>query len=323
MEARGRLAGVDMVPPFDARAFRQCLGEYATGVTVITALVGDQRVGVTANSFTSLSLDPPLVLWSISRQSRSFAAFEVADHFVINVLAADQIAVSQRFSSLATDKFDGIPWVTGRIGSPVLEGVVAALECRRHAAYEGGDHLILVGHVEHFTRYDGKALLFVQGRYGIVEDHPGTKIANEPSQGGSRAMSRGSSLMTLMFRAHYHLSTLFEEHRQAEGLTLSEVRVLVGLYDAPAKAGSLSRELYLGERDADDAVAGLLERGYVMRDTNGLLTLTEQGRRSREAISARAAAFEAEQLAGIPPDLVEKGRRFLAEIIDKQRRSGR
>ena len=323
MEARGRLAGLDTIPPFDARAFRQCLGEYATGVTVITAQVGDQRVGVTANSFTSLSLDPPLVLWSISRQSRSFAAFEAADHFVINVLAADQIGVSQRFSSLSTDKFTGIPWSTGRTGSPVLEGVVAALECRRHAAYEGGDHLILVGHVEHFLRYEGKALLFVQGRYGIVEDHPGTKTGNEPVQAVGGATPRSTPLMTLLYRAHYHLSTLFEEHRQAEGLTLSEVRVLVGLYDSPLKAGSLSRDLYLGERDAEDAVADLIERGYVVRDSGGLLTLTDQGRRSREAISARAAAFEAEQLAGIPPDLVEKGRKFLTAVLDKRRRSGR
>jgi flavin reductase (DIM6/NTAB) family NADH-FMN oxidoreductase RutF/DNA-binding MarR family transcriptional regulator len=322
-EARGTLAGVEALSPFDERAFRQCLGEFATGVTVITAQVGDQRVGVTANSFTSLSLDPPLVLWSISKQSRSFAAFEAATHFVINVLAVDQIGVSQRFSSLSTDKFTGIPWSMGRTGAPVLDGVVAAIECRRYASYEGGDHLIIVGQVEHFARFEGKALLFLQGRYGIVEDHPGTKTASEPSRDAAGATPRTSALMTLLFRAHFHLSTRFEEHRQAEGLTLAQTRVLVSLYDAPLALGSLTRELYLGERDAEDAIADLVERAYVTRDADGLLRLTEQGRRSREAISARAAAFEAEQLAGLPPDLVEQGRKFLALLVEKQRRAGR
>src|SRR5262245_25032196 len=102
---------------------------FATGVTVITAQSGDRLVGLTANSFSSVSLDPPLVLWSIKRTARSFAVFRDATHFAVNILAADQIALSQCFSSAESDRFAGTQWRAGADGAPLLEGVVAHFEC--------------------------------------------------------------------------------------------------------------------------------------------------------------------------------------------------
>jgi len=159
-------------PAHDHKAFRRALGQFATGVTVVTTECEGARAAVTANSFTSLSLDPPLILWSIAKTSRSYAIFSKTGHFVVHVLGAHQINVSQHFSSAVTDKFADIDWRRGVVGSPVLDGATAVFECTTEQCYEGGDHLILVGRVRHYARYAGEALLYAQGRYGVVEDHP-------------------------------------------------------------------------------------------------------------------------------------------------------
>jgi len=155
------------VPPFlDTRSLRDALGEFATGVAVITARAADGTpVGVTINSFASVSLEPPLVLWSLGLQSPSLAVFEACGHYAINVLAADQAELSQRFSQPQDDRFAGIDPGVGAGATPILPGCCAWFECRNEIRYPGGDHLIFVGHVENFRR-DGKPpLIFHGGRY--------------------------------------------------------------------------------------------------------------------------------------------------------------
>ena len=161
-------------PAFDQRAFRRALGQFATGVTVITTKAGNELVAVTANSFSSVSLDPPMVLWSLRKESRNLAAFQQADRFAINILAADQIDLSSHFSRSTTDKFASCAWQEGIGGVPLLDGAAAQFECRRVAQYEGGDHVIFLGQVEYFRCFDRVGLLFAQGRYALALDHPGT-----------------------------------------------------------------------------------------------------------------------------------------------------
>lgn len=151
---------------FDSRSLRDALGEFATGVTVMTACAADgQPVGVTVNSFASVSLDPPLVLWSLGRQSEYLAAFETSSHFAVNVLAADQMGLSLRFSQTATDNFLDIDWQTGAGGVPLLAGCCAWLECRGETRHPGGDHVILVGRVENIRRAAKPPLIFHGGLY--------------------------------------------------------------------------------------------------------------------------------------------------------------
>ncbi|OYZ97365.1 MAG: hypothetical protein B7X99_14190 [Rhizobiales bacterium 17-65-6] len=159
-------------PASDPQEFRRCLGQFATGVTVVTAQVDGEMVGLTVNSFASVSLDPPLVLWSIGESSKSYAKFNAAEHFTINVLAHDQIALSRHFGRSGPDKFSGIAWSTGVTGAPVLDGVAAFFECSRHSAHRGGDHLILIGRVRRAVHFERGTLLFAQGRYRIATDHP-------------------------------------------------------------------------------------------------------------------------------------------------------
>ena len=150
----------------DLRHLRDALGEFATGVAVVTARgIDGQPVGVTINSFASVSLEPPLVLWSLGLQSPTRAAFEACSHYAINVLAADQTDISQQFSQALGDRFAGIEWKVGAGDTPILPGCCARFECRNEMRYPGGDHVILVGQVEHFNRDEKPPLVFHGGRY--------------------------------------------------------------------------------------------------------------------------------------------------------------
>jgi len=170
LEDRAREAVVDR---FDRRDFRKALGQFSTGVTVITTRAMDgRRVGMTANSFSSVSLDPPLVLWSLARQAPSLADFTGASHFAINVLAANQHHLSRQFSTPQADKFGGVECCEGTSGVPLLNGVIARFVCRNVRQYDGGDHLIFIGEVERYDRFDGEPLVFHSGYYQVTTRHP-------------------------------------------------------------------------------------------------------------------------------------------------------
>jgi flavin reductase (DIM6/NTAB) family NADH-FMN oxidoreductase RutF len=148
------------------REFRNALGAFATGVTVVTTRAADGTPhGLTVNSFAAVSLDPRLVLWSQSIRAPSFALFASAAHFAVNVLALDQLELSRCFARPAPDKFAGVHFDEGLDGVPVLTGAAAAFECRAFARYPGGDHVIHVGEVERFSYTKRAPLMFARGRY--------------------------------------------------------------------------------------------------------------------------------------------------------------
>ncbi len=150
----------------DALRLRQALGSFATGVTIVTVRdATGQRLGVTANSFSSLSLEPPMVLWSLARNAYSLPAFTAADRFVVHILGDDQLRLSERFASRGTDKFAGIQHDLSPEGLPLLHNCLARFDCRKAHTYEGGDHVILAGHVERFDCAEGMPLVFHAGRY--------------------------------------------------------------------------------------------------------------------------------------------------------------
>lgn len=158
---------------FDLRDFRGALGQFATGVTVVTTLGTDGRkVGMTANSFTSVSMEPPLVLWCPSKRAPSLADFEDATHFAINILASDQHVLSRQFATPATDKFAGAETTEGIAGIPLLDGAVATFQCRTVSRHDAGDHVIYVGEVEKYENTGGAPLVFHSGKYHAATNHP-------------------------------------------------------------------------------------------------------------------------------------------------------
>ena len=149
------------------------MAQFATGVAVICAPGPSNRfVGFTANSFNSLSLDPPLIVWSLNRRSTSLAAFEQAVHYTINVLAHDQVDIARRFSRPHSDRFEGVDFRLGKAGTPLIAGCVAWFECRHYAQHRAGDHVLFVGQVTTCRRRKDAALVFHHGRFGTTHPPP-------------------------------------------------------------------------------------------------------------------------------------------------------
>ena len=151
---------------FDALAFRKCLSQFPTGVCIVTATGPDGPIGMTISSFNSLSLDPPLVLFSIDRRALSLPAWEAAESCAIHVLSQQQRALSNRFARPDVNKWEGLDFRSGAGGAPILSGAAAVMECRRHAAHDGGDHVLFIERVTKFrTHADREPLIFCQGAY--------------------------------------------------------------------------------------------------------------------------------------------------------------
>jgi 3-hydroxy-9,10-secoandrosta-1,3,5(10)-triene-9,17-dione monooxygenase reductase component len=155
----------------DDRRFREVFGHFATGVTIITAMDGDEPVGMAANSFTSVSLDPPLVLFCVAHSSSTWPRIQGAGKFAINILGEHHEELSRLFAQRDADRFGSTPWHRGVSGSPVLDEAIAYVDCSFEAEYPGGDHMIIVGRVLDLDmREDARPLLFYKGTYGRISD---------------------------------------------------------------------------------------------------------------------------------------------------------
>lgn len=162
-------------PPFTERQLRDALGQFATGVTVVTTLDAQgQPAGMTVSSFSSVSLAPPLVLWNLGRASSLRPVFERCQHYAIHVLAQDQLDLALRFSSRMANRFENVAWQPNAQGVPLLEGAAAVFECALRNRYDGGDHLIMVGQVLQCRHQRVAPLLYHGGQLGRSLAEPGT-----------------------------------------------------------------------------------------------------------------------------------------------------
>lgn len=166
-QAAAQARSLARAPAFSVPDFRAALGMFATGVTIVTARdAAGVRVGLTANSFNSVSLAPPLVLWSLSQRAGSRQAFAQGSHYAINILAADQHLLAERFASKVANRFEGVAFRDGSSGAPILDGAAAVFECFNRSQYVEGDHIIFVGEVERCEHRAGaQPLIFHGGRY--------------------------------------------------------------------------------------------------------------------------------------------------------------
>ncbi|MEO0362226.1 MAG: flavin reductase family protein [Pseudomonadota bacterium] len=150
----------------DPKALRDAFGAFMTGVTIVTARdPGGELAGLTANSFTSVSLDPPLLLVCLARRSQSLLIIQRAGGFAVNILAESQQDLSNRFARPSDDRFDGVDWAPGPFGAPILSGVCGWFDCRLHDQVTAGDHVILIGKVEGFDHAGGAPLGYARGGY--------------------------------------------------------------------------------------------------------------------------------------------------------------
>jgi len=293
---------IDLDPAEDSRGFRKCLGQFATGVTVITTQTPQGAVGLTANSFSSLSLDPPLILWSIDLKSSRFAHFHDSNSFAINILGSDQIHLSNHFATAGADKFDEVAWTRGRNGAPLLQGVAGFLECTKYGEYPGGDHCIIVGRVDRAYKADKQILLFAQGKYGVPAEHPDnirSVVAGDPEL----PVTKELTILSALFRANNRLTAEFGRHRA--DMSRDEHRVLIEIENNPAiTAPDLAEKTYLGLQATEDAVARFRRQGLVINE-NGQLRLSEAGLQRRAILAQRLYEMENDLLSGVPRSVLD------------------
>ena len=160
----------DTAASFDAARFRQVMGHFCTGVVIIAGAVDGEPVGLTVQSFTSLSLDPPLVSFAVGRSSSTWPKLREAGSFSVNILAEDQEALCRIFATSGADKFSGVGWRAGATGAPILEDVLGWVECHIEAEHDAGDHALVLGRVVDLgIGQEGKPLLFYRGGFGRFE----------------------------------------------------------------------------------------------------------------------------------------------------------
>lgn len=263
----------------DTRAFRRALGNFATGVTVVAAAdASGRKVGVTANSFNSVSLDPPLILWSIDKRSTSHAVFEAATHFAVNVLAADQIDLSNNFARPREDRFAEIGYQAGAGGAPVLADCSARFECEKYQQVDGGDHWIMIGKVVAFDDCGRSPLLYHQGAYSMVLPHTRMTRREEGQPASSHFQGRLShNLYYLMTQALRAYQASYQPRQLSTGLRTSEARMLMVLEnDAGLSLAELQREVAMPVREIEEAVNNL-KRKALVRDDQDRVKLTTKG----------------------------------------------
>lgn len=282
---------------FDPADFRRALGMFATGVTIVTARAADGTpVGITANSFNSVSLQPPMVLWSLARNARSLPVFEAAEHWNVHILSNDQEALSNRFARAGEDKFSGVVLDPSLTGAPLLPGCSARFQCRTVFRYEGGDHIIFVGEVIGYDRSERPPLLYVTGGYALAARKAGA-VSTEPEAVAADVPYSEDLLGYLLGRAHYQFIAGFRRTLNERQLSdtdffvLSLLSVREGLTVAEV-AGHIA---YTGVDIGAVALQALVDRGLLARSDppDGRYALTEAGRDAILHVLAAAKSQEA------------------------------
>jgi len=282
------------------REFRNALGAFTTGVTIVTTRdPAGHDVGLTVNSFNSVSLEPPLVLWSLARSSASLAAFVEAESFAVHILGARQEALSNRFARRGSDKFAGLELARGHGGVPLLDGCAARFECRTAYRHEGGDHEIFVGEVLTFEHFDEAPLVFQKGGYAVAVK----KLPPRPDAVPDDAALEGSisrdALVYLLGCAHAMLLTQVRPAIQARGLDDDDYFVLNVLSTGDARTVAEIDTLmsYGGRRVSPERIEALHRRALVQPCAHSSesalrVALSEGGRRLMIELAAVSKAAE-------------------------------
>lgn len=310
------------IPREEIRSFRTALGAFATGVTVVTTRSEDGvDVGLTANSFNSVSLDPPMVLWSLAKSSRALSVFAAARHFAIHVLSAAQEDLSARFSRPSPDKFAGLDLQRGSGDIPLLRDCSARFQCRTAFQYEGGDHVIFVGQVEAFEHGSQRPLVFQGGQYALaISKEPREPESTEYGVDPTSSFSQ-DFLIYLLGRAHHQLFLGIRRELEREGLSEDQwfVLSLLGVSDQRS-VGELDRMLAsAGKRVSYDMLAGLAAAELIRlsgaHDPQAKATLTDRGRAVVIELVSAAKAIESDAERNLDQAEIHLLKRTLRTII--------
>jgi flavin reductase (DIM6/NTAB) family NADH-FMN oxidoreductase RutF len=304
-------------PDFTPNEFRRALGNFATGVTIITAVSPEgEKVGVTASSFNSLSMDPPLILWSSIKEARSCAIFESAQHFAVNVLASDQMEMSNHFARQQEDKFAGTDWEPGLGGAPIFPNCAGRFQCESYDKLDGGDHWIFVGKVIAFDDFGRPPLCFHQGSYSMVFSHPGS--APRAEETSSKITSEGrmdDHLFFMMLQAVRAYQASYSPKLKTLELSLIESRTLLVLNDMPGSAAEgLGGHINAPLPEVREALLNLTDRGMIAVEGD-TYSLTDAGLAKTNDVWKLAETHETEVFDSFDQTQLDSFKQVLQKII--------
>ena len=281
---------------FDPKAFRNALGMFATGVTIVTARADDGTpVGITVNSFNSVSLSPPMVLWSLAKSARSLPVFSGSPHWNVHILSNEQEALSNRFARAGEDKFSGLALHTAVNGAPLIPGCSARFQCRTAFQYEGGDHVIFVGEVVEYDSSPLPPLLYVTGGYALAA-RKAAAVATEPQAETASALYSENLLGYLLGRAHYQFVNGFRRTLGERSLSDADFFVLSLLsVREPLQPDEIAAHIaYTGIDIGAVTLQALCDRGLLQREPGAGLRLAAAGRDAILHVLAAAKSVEAD-----------------------------
>jgi flavin reductase (DIM6/NTAB) family NADH-FMN oxidoreductase RutF/DNA-binding MarR family transcriptional regulator len=298
----------------DPKALRRCLGSFATGVAVVTTRHEDKDLGITVNSFTSLSLDPPLVLWCLARSSRTYTAFTASDHFAINVLAVDQVTVSNRFAFRAEEEFPtDVPFHRAIAGIPLLDGICSHFQCRRTDVFDGGDHVVMVGEVIDFAGSDRPGLVYRGGQYAVADAHPS---AVSQSQDNLNKGFLDSTVRPALEGITRRFESFFDEELREAGISSKESQVLGLLLSRGAlDTEEIANLTLVSGSFLEETLDSLKEKDLIARDGGGC-ALTTSGRTLASSWFDRLRSYRAQALGPIAPAEAEALQRTLDRLSE-------
>ena len=298
----------------DPKELRRCLGNFATGVAVVTTRSNDKDQGITVNSFTSLSLDPPLVLWCLARKSRTYAAFAETEHFIVNILSVDQVPVSNRFAFRSDEDFPADVSFTRGIGSaPLLDGTCAHFQCRKTAVFEGGDHVILVGEVIEFAGSDRPGLVYRTGEYAVADSHP-TAVAQSRDNLDQGFLD--TTVRPALEGITRRFESFFDEELRDAGISSRESQVLGLLLSVGAlSAEEIANQTLVSGSFLEETLESLADKKLVAEDGHNY-KLTERGRTLASEWLERLRTYKSQALGSIARDEAEALQRTLARLSE-------
>lgn len=302
----------------DPRAFRNALGQFATGVTIVTACgPNGERVGATVSSFNSVSLEPPLVLWSLDKRALSRSTFETSSHFAVHVLTLEQKELAQRFATRGADKFETLQCGAGLGNAPLLDDCAACFECETRHRYDGGDHVIFVGEVKRFRHVTGAPLVFHGGAFAEARLLLGASIdaAVDETTGGFGP----DFLCYLLTRAHFQTYRPLAAEFDRVGITETEYFVLsmLCIRDGLTYTSLCKLLEHTGHAPAREDVAAMATRQLVSlaAGADGAIRITDAGRRIYIVVLSTDGRIASKALTGFSAREIAEFGGYLKRVI--------
>lgn len=302
----------------DPKEFRNALGQFATGVTIVTTIEDTGKpIGVTASSFNSVSLDPPLVLWSLAKTARSMPAYQNSGGFNVHVLASHQDALSNQFARSSDDKFVDVEWTKCADGFPLLPECAALFRCKTTYQYEGGDHIIFVGEVIDFKRNELPPLLFHSGRYADKKSKSDDVVSTESGVNLADGTFSDNFLLYLISRAHFQTSNPVREGARNIGLSETEYFCLsiLAMNGQLLEEDVISRLEHTGHVPDADIFERLTRKALITRDSPKV-GISEQGRNIFIEFLSLSKSLDEQIKKHFTPEETANAIAFLKKVID-------